>query len=191
MAVSLLAVRLSRRPPTPARPPGYPRATTFAALVNASWLVVLCLLVGAGAIDRLASGVHTVHGLPVLIASGAAAVAMVFGALVLRGGSGEVDDEGDALNMRAVLLDTATDAAAAAGVAITGAAILVTGGFYWLDPAVALVVCGLVAFHAVRLLRRVTSVLCSTVPARLVRAGGGATTPEPRVTAGTGGDVCH
>jgi cobalt-zinc-cadmium efflux system protein len=124
--------------------------------------IVLCLLVASGAIDRLATGAHTVHGLPVLIVSGAAAVAMLSGALLLGGDLGEVDDdEGDGLNVRAVLVDTAADAAAATGVAITGAVILVSGGLYWLDPTVALVVSCLVAFHAVRLLRRVTSVLRS------------------------------
>jgi cobalt-zinc-cadmium efflux system protein len=190
IAVSLLAVRLSQRPPAPARSLGYPRASTFAALVNGSWLLVLCLLIASGAIERLATGVHTVRGLPVLIASGAAAAAMLVGALVLGGDSGEVDEnEGDGLNMRAVLLDTVADAAAAAGVAITGAVILVSGGLYWLDPAVALVVSGLVAFHAVRLLRRVTGVLRSTPPARSRRAGG--ETSAPKVTTGTDGDGCY
>ncbi|MGD0069156.1 MAG: hypothetical protein ABSB76_37755 [Streptosporangiaceae bacterium] len=44
---------------------------------------------------------------------------MLAGALVLRG-----DDGSDDLNVRAVLLDTAADAAAAAGTAVSGAVIL-------------------------------------------------------------------
>jgi len=187
IAVSLLAVWLSGRPPTPARPLGHPRATTFAALVNGTWLLVLCLLVASGAIDRLATGARTVHGLPVLIVSGAAAAAMFFGALLLGGDSGGVDDdEGDGLNVRAVLLDTAADAAAAAGVAMTGAVILVTGGLYWLDPAVALVVSCLVAFHAVRLLRRVMGALRPAPAGTPARAGSEAT--SPRATTGTDGN---
>ena len=47
------------------------------------------------------------------------------------------------------------DAAAAAGVAVTGAIILATGGWYWLDPAVALVIAVVVAYHAFALIRKV------------------------------------
>jgi cobalt-zinc-cadmium efflux system protein len=87
---------------------------------------------------------------------------MVAGALILRGQTDddEADDGGD-LNMRAVLLDTTADAAAAGAVAITGVIILATGGTYWLDPTVALVVSLVIAYHAVRLLRRVLTVLHS------------------------------
>ena len=65
--------------------------------------------------------------------------------------------------MHAVLLDTAADAAAAASVAITGAIILVTGGNYWLDPTVALVVSLVIAYHAIKLLRSVTGTLRTKV----------------------------
>ncbi len=161
IAVSLLAIWLSNRPPTPRRPQGFPKATAFAALVNGGWLLILSLLVILGALDRLVATAGEVQGLPVVIVSGIAAVVMLEGALILGGDTDDLDGDQDNsdLNMRAVLLDTAADAAAAAGVAITGAIILVTGGLYWLDPAVALVISGVVAYHAVRLLRRVVPAL--------------------------------
>jgi len=168
IGVSLLAIWLSKRPPTPKRPHGYPRATALAALVNAGWLLILSLVVIAAGIDRLATSTHEVQGLPVLIVSGIAAGVMVGGALVLGGDVGDLDedDANDNLNMRAVLLDTAADAAAAAGVAITGAIIVSTGGLYWLDPAGALVISAVVAYHAIRLLRRVTAALSTPDPNR-------------------------
>ena len=49
------------------------------------------------------------------------------------------------LNMRAVLLDTLGDAAANAGVAAAGAAILITGGNEWLDPAVSIAIAVVIA----------------------------------------------
>jgi len=165
VGVALLALRIARRPG------GHPKATRYAAGVNAGWLLVLCLLVAAGAVHRLVTGAGEVHGLPVLVVSGVAAVVMLGGALLLGGDLDDEDDdedEGDdgqgaesheALAVRAVLLDTAADAAAAAGVALTGAVVLVTGGLYWLDPAVALVISVVVAWHAVRLLRRVRRAL--------------------------------
>jgi len=127
IGVALLAIWLSNRPPTPARPHGYPKATAWAALVNGGWLLLLAVLVSAAAIDRLAIGTREVHGLPVLVMSSIAALAMVVGALILGSDEHDEDDHGGTLNMRAVLLDTAADAVAAATVAITGAIILATG----------------------------------------------------------------
>ena len=151
IGVSLLAIWMSSRPPDPRRPLGHPRATTVAALVNAGWLLVLDLGLLGGAMDRLVTGSPHVHGLPILIVSLAASMVMVVGVLVLRGDADDdIDTEGDRLNMRAVLLDTAGDAAAAAGVAGAGLVILVTGGLYWLDPAVAATVAMVVGYHALK-----------------------------------------
>jgi cobalt-zinc-cadmium efflux system protein len=186
IGVSLLAIWLAARPPSAARPGGYPDATNIAALVNAGWLLVLNVVVIAAAIGRLAAGTHRVDGLPVLIVSATAAAVMLAGALVLRGepddgpeyepGDGGqedgTDDEGEEdLNVKAVLLDTAADAAAAAGVAVTGAIILAAGGWYWLDPAVALTIAVIVAYHAQKLARQITAALRSARSARAGRPG--------------------
>ncbi len=146
------------------------RAATVAAAVNAGWLLAACFVVVAEAADRLAGGVDEVRGLPVLVVSGVAAVAMTAVALVL-GGAGE-DEGGEecsagsaasrgseasdggnpmVLNLRAVLLDTIADAAGAAGVAVAGGVIYAVHGLYWLDPAVALAIATVVGYHAVRL----------------------------------------
>lgn len=154
IGVALAAIWLSGRPPTVARPQGFPRATAWAALVNAGWLLVLSVLLIVASVRRLVAGTHAVHGLPVLVVSGIAAVVMLAGALILSGDEDD-DDEGGNLGMRAVLLDTVADAAAAGAVAVVGAVILATHGTYWLDPAVALLVSGVVAFHALRLVRKV------------------------------------
>jgi Co/Zn/Cd efflux system component len=53
-----------------------------------------------------------------------------------------------------VLLDTA-DAAAAAGVAASGAVILAAEGWYWLDPTVALIIAVVISSHAQTLIRKV------------------------------------
>ncbi len=161
IGVALLAMRLAARPPNRNRPQGYPKASAWAALVNAGWLLVLCLLVIAGAIDRLASGAHHVQGTAVLIVSGIAAITILAGSVIL--GGGETDpleaDDPDDLSMKAVLLDTAADAAAAAGVAVTGAVIAITGGTYWVDPAVTVAISAVVAYHAVKLTRKVIGAL--------------------------------
>jgi cobalt-zinc-cadmium efflux system protein len=154
VGVALLALRLAARPASPARSAGYPNATSIAALINAGWLLVLELLVAAAALDRLATGRVPVDGLPVLVMSGIAALAMIGGAFVLGGDEGDKEGGEQDLSVAAVLLDTVADAAAAAGVAAVGAVILVTGGWYWLDPAVALVIAVVVAYHALALVRK-------------------------------------
>ena len=116
VAVALLALRLSARPASRERLPGHPDATGIAALVNGGWLLVLELIVASAATDRLIAGTRPVEGLPVLVVSGIAAVAMTAGALILRGDGTDGEGERD-LSVAAVLLDTVADAAAAAGVA--------------------------------------------------------------------------
>jgi len=157
VCVALLAIHLSARP---GRREGRLSPTNVAALVNAGWLLALEVLVAGAAIGRLVTGAPEVDGLPVLIVSAVAALAMAAGALILRGDDDDGDDgaPGDRdASVAAVLLDTVADAAAAAGVAVTGAIILATGGWYWLDPAVALVIAVIVAYHALALIRQVVA----------------------------------
>lgn len=159
IGVSLLAIRLASKPPSPRRPHGYPQATHIAALVNAGWLLALNVAIIASAIRRLISGAPRVEAVPMLVVSGVAAAVMAVGALILCGGRDQGDDGGgrggDDLNVRAVLLDTAGDAAAAGSVAVSGAIILAARGGYWLDPAAALAIAVIVTYYDVRLIQRV------------------------------------
>jgi len=123
-------------------------------LVNAGWLLLLELLVAVGAADRLLTSTPHVSGLPVLVVSAIAALVMTIGAMILRGDADNDSDDED-LSVAAVLLDTIADAAAAAGVAVAGAIILVAHGLYWLDPAVALLVAAIIGWHAIALIRKV------------------------------------
>ena len=165
IGISLLAIGLARRAPTRRRPGGFHRATAYAALVNVTVLLAVVAVVAVGAIGRLVTGAGHVHGLPVLVASGAAALVMLGAGLILRSDDEPGDSAGDRANMRAVLLDTLADSAAAAGVAITGAIILADPGLSWLDPAIALVIAAVVGYHALRLVREVITTLRHEAPA--------------------------
>jgi len=166
IGISLLAIALARRAPTRRRPGGHPRATAYAALINVTVLLAVMAAVAAGAIGRLVTGVGHVHGLPVLVASGTAALVMLGGGLILRGDDDAPGDSaGDRANVRAVLLDTLADSAAAAGVAVTGAIILADPALSWLDPAIALVIAAVVGYHALRLAREVIATLSLEPPA--------------------------
>jgi cobalt-zinc-cadmium efflux system protein len=155
IAVSLFAIQLARQPE---RSLAHANATNFAALVNAGWLLALNVWIAVAATRRLVSGVLEVHGLPVLIVSAIAAGVMLAGALII-GTDVEDADGNEDLNIKAVLLDTAADAGAAAGVAVTGAIIFVTGRWNWLDPAVALAIAVVIGYHAGGLIWRVLGAL--------------------------------
>ena len=139
--LSLAALRLSQRERGQ-------QLTSYAALVNASLLLLVTLAVAVEAVYRLTVGAPSVHGGPVVIVSVTAAIAMIACAFILG------DVAGD-LNMQSVMLDSVADAAAAIGVALSGAVILITGGNDWLDPVVALVIGAVVAYHAIKLMQRV------------------------------------
>jgi Co/Zn/Cd efflux system component len=142
IGLALFAIWLSN-PSSGSRPNRHPKAPAWAALVT-------------GAVLRLFRGSSVASGVPMLVVSGLAAITMLVGAVILSRDT-EVDaDRGSSLAMRAVLLDTAADAAAAGAVAITGAVIIVTHA-NWLDPTIALLVSVLVALQAIGLLCRVVA----------------------------------
>ncbi|MBX9983425.1 MAG: hypothetical protein CK429_33950 [Mycobacterium sp.] len=145
LILGLLAVALRDRPQRAADRPS--RATTVVALINGAALLAVSVLVITEAVSRLSRGTPVVQGLPVLIVSVISTLVMLAGAAILGFGAGEED-----LHMRSVLLDTLSDGAAAAAVAVAGAVIAVTHRFFWLDPALAAVIAVVIAVAAVKLL---------------------------------------
>ena len=139
--LALIAQRAARRRP------GRNKGISLAALVNSGLLLAVTIVVAVEAVRRLVNGTPTIHGLPVILISVLAAAAMIGCALIL----GDVEDD---LSMQSVMLDTVADAAAAIGVAVSGAIILATGATFWLDSTVALVIALVVGYHALKLMRR-------------------------------------
>lgn len=143
LALGLLAIHLRDRHRNEA-------ATTWVALVNGVWLLLLSVGVAVAAVRRLVSGSPEVHGWTVLVVSAIAAAVMLAAALIL--GADAVSED---LHMRSILLDTIADGAAAAVVAVVGLVIALAGRWYWLDSAAALLVSAVVLFAVVNLLRDV------------------------------------
>lgn len=148
-ALSLFAVRMRRLRRADQR------LTSYAALTNASLLLLVTAAVAGDAVYRLARGAPAIHGVPVIVVSIVAALAMIACAAILG------DVAGD-LGMQSVMLDTVADAAAAIGVALSAGVILITGATYWLDSAVALLIALIVGYHALRLILTARADLCSS-----------------------------
>lgn len=157
--LALAAARLSRRSPTERRTFGYHRATILAALANSVLIGGVSLVIAVEAVRRLLHPVP-VHGGLVLV------VALCAAALNAGAAWGLREHVGD-LNSRAAVLHLVGDALGSGGVAVAGLVILLTGGAYRLDPAVSLLVCGLIAAQAWQLLRDSVAVLLESVPAHL------------------------
>jgi cobalt-zinc-cadmium efflux system protein len=158
LGLSLMAVRLARRPPTPERSFGYHRSTVLAAQANAGAICVITVLVVAESIHRLFSP-QPVHGAPMVVVASVALVVDAVAAVILWD-----RQSGDAFTVRSAVLHMGGDALASLGVVVAGSVILVTGGFAWLDPAVGLGIAALIAWGAVGLLRSTTDVLLESAP---------------------------
>jgi len=143
LVLGLIAIALRDSDP---EHPHAQRPIAVAALVNACLLIAVTVSVMAESVSRLAEGSPPVSGLPVVVASVVTVVVMLGGAVVL--GRSAMDED---IHMRSVLVDALADAAAAAGVAIGGLVILISGELYWLDPLLALVIAAIVAITAARL----------------------------------------
>lgn len=176
IVVSLIAVRLARRRANASRSYGYHRGTILAAQANAASILIVSVVVGFEAIRRLTDPQPVEGGLVLIVALIAAAAN--FGAAAALGGAGHAhdthdDDGSDAggeshdLNMRSALLHMISDGAVSVSVALAGLVILLTGGWYWLDPAVSLLISVVIGVQGVRLLRATADVLLESTPAGL------------------------
>lgn len=159
LAVSLVAVRMARRPSTAARSFGWHRGTVLAALFNAAAILAVCGFVVVESVRRLVEPEPIDGGVVVAVALAGAVVNLV-AAVIVREPSAD-------LNMRGALLHLLSDAATSVGVAITGAIILVTGGWERLDPIAALVISAVIGWQGWRLARAATAILLEGTPADL------------------------
>lgn len=156
LAVALVGLRLSFRPPTPTRSYGWHRATILAALANAMSILVVTAVIMVEAVGRLDNPEPVRGGVMVVVALVATALNLG-AALVLR-------ERKTDLNMRSALLHMTADAAASLGVAAAGAVILISGEMEWLDPAVSIVIGVVIAFEAWQLTRSAVDVLLESAP---------------------------
>ena len=156
MALSLLAVRLALRPPTPSRSFGHHRATILAALANACLVTIVTLLIVVASVERLAHPVSVRAGIMVSVAA-LGLVVNGLSVLLLRDRSGD-------LNMRASLLHMAGDALSSLAVVVAGAVLLVAPSATWLDPASALVITAIILVQASRVVGGSVAVLLESTP---------------------------
>lgn len=156
LALAWSATHLGRRKSTKGRTYGLKSASILAAIVNSLMLIFVNGAVAWEAILRFRTPE------PV------AAPTMIVVSLVGVGVNGFsawlfAKDNAKDVNVRAVFVHLASDAAVAAGVAVTGVIIHYTS-FFWLDPAASLVVSALVLATTWSLVRRAIDLAMQAVP---------------------------
>ena len=153
---------LARRPPTTRRSWGYGRATILSALANS---VILLVTVGAIVLEaahRLAAPLP-VQGMPVVwVALGGIAVNGITAWLFMAGREHD-------LNLRAVFLHMAGDAAVSLAVVFAALAIMATG-WLWIDPVVSLGIAAVITWGTWSVLRESVDLAMDAVPPHLDEA---------------------
>ncbi len=156
LSVGLAAYLLSASPPTRRLTYGFQRAEVLAAQFNALLLIGAAALVARTALSRLAEPPSLSGG---VVAATAAVGVLVNGVSVLVVAKGRASD----LNSRAVLLSLGADVSLSAATALSGLA-MVGWGAYWLDPALSLLIAGVMCIGSARILWEVSHVLLEGAP---------------------------
>ncbi len=150
------AAVLAQRKPTKRRTYGYRRLTVFAALANATFLLVATGGVLWESVLRLQTSQAVNARTVVWVALGGALVNGISASLFFHG-------RGRDLNVRAAFLHLLGDAAISLGVVVASVLIQLTG-WLWLDPAAAIVVSLLILLSTWSLLRRSVDLMLDAVP---------------------------
>jgi cobalt-zinc-cadmium efflux system protein len=154
---------LARRGPTPRRTYGLRRFSILAALANAGFLLIAVGAITVEAITRLRH--------PEPVASGTVMVVAAIGILINFGTAlGFMRGRQHDINVRGAFLHMMGDAAASAGVVVAGLVIGVTG-WLWLDPAVSLLLVGLITWASWGLARDSFNLALDAVPSNIDPAG--------------------
>lgn len=150
------AAILARRAPSGRYTYGLRSTSILAALANAMFLLVACGGIAWEAVLRF-SQPPAVAGMTVIVVAGIGIAVNGLSAWMFMRGSHQD------INVRAAYLHMAADAAVSLGVVVAGVIMLFTG-WYWLDPAVSLVIVAVVVMGTWGLLRESVQLALSAVP---------------------------
>lgn len=158
LALAWFAAWFARRPAGARHSYGWARAEAVAALVNGLLMLLVVIAIVVEAVERLQRPQPVQGGVVMLLAFIGLAVNLVVLFKLSHGGHD--------LNTRGALLHVMGDTVGSIGALVSGAVIYFTG---WMpvDPLLSLVICGLILFSTLHLLRDVLHVFMEGVPGHL------------------------
>jgi cobalt-zinc-cadmium efflux system protein len=145
-----------RLPPTKRYTYGFGSASILAALLNSVILLVATGAIAWEAVQRFFEP-GEVAGVTVMVVAAAGIVLNGISALLLAGGTKD-------LNVRGAFLHMVADGVVSLGVVIAGAAILLTG-WQWFDPAMSLIIAAVIVWGTWGVLRDAACLSLAAVPA--------------------------
>lgn len=156
LALSLVAMRLAQRPPSPTKTYGYVRLEILAALINGAALLFIAGVILKEAWGRFLSPPEVNAQLMMSVAV-VGLMVNVTGALLLHNHASEN------LNVRGAYLHVLGDLLGSVG-AITAGIVMLTTGWMMADPIISVVIALLILVGAWRLVREATDVLLEGAP---------------------------
>jgi cobalt-zinc-cadmium efflux system protein len=156
LALALVAAWLAATPATPQRSFGLRRAEILAALVNGVLLLVIAVWIAIEAIGRLDNPQETLGGWMLAVGVLGLVVNIAAAAVTAGGRHGS-------MNVRAAYRHVIADLLGSVGVIVAGAIVLTTGWRY-ADPIVALAIAVLIAGSSWSILRDSVGVLLEETP---------------------------
>jgi cobalt-zinc-cadmium efflux system protein len=159
LAITLFAVRMARRPPTPRRTYGFHRAEVLAAVLNGGALIAIALGILWEAWQRLSAPAPIEGPLMMGVAAGGLVVNLIGLAVLAAGRHGN-------LNMRGAWLHVLSDALGSVGALAAGVAVW-AAGWTWADPVASALIALLVLHASWSLLDEAVHVLMEGAPAHI------------------------
>lgn len=159
LGLSLFALWIAQRPPTPQHSFGYYRAEILAALANGAALVAIAIMVLSEAVGRFGQP-RVVRGELMLAISVGGLVVNLLGMALLHSSRGE------SLNIHGAWLHLFTDALGSLAALVAGALVWAYG-WHWADPAASLAIAVLVVYSAWGLLVESIAILMESTPRHL------------------------
>jgi cobalt-zinc-cadmium efflux system protein len=150
------AAALAKRAPTDRRTYGHRKATILASLANAVMLLVAVGVIVSESVRRLLHPAEIQTGVVMLAAGLGVALNTATALLFFR-------DRGHDLNIRGAFLHMAGDAAVSLTV-VVGAGVIAMSGLLWVDPALSLLIAGVIVLGTWSLLRDSLNLALDAVP---------------------------
>jgi len=158
LGLAAIAAWIATRPADQHHSWGHGRAEIIAAMINGAAMLALVAVIVYNAIDRFQNPVE-VRGAAVLVVAAIGLAINLAVLKVLHGGQGN-------LNVRGAMLHVMGDLLGSVAALASGTVIVLTG---WtpIDPILSLLICALILFAALNLLRTALGVVMERVPTRL------------------------
>ncbi|MEW6765681.1 MAG: cation diffusion facilitator family transporter [Pseudomonadota bacterium] len=155
LGLAALAAWLARRPADRRHSYGFGRVEMLGALINALLMLAVVAGITNEAVQRLQS--------PPEVAAAAIAWVALAGLIVNLLVARVLWPSGENINVKGALLHVMGDILGSIAALTTGIVLLFTD-WYWLDPALSLLICVLIGFSALHLLREAVHQLMDGVP---------------------------